>query len=108
MNNNNNSNMVSNPETEVPKTSEMNDSDYLNEILSAEKNMSNNYATVMSEASNDQFYQTLSQIFKETKDSGRTLFSLLFQKGWYRLEKAEQTKIDSVSQEYQQKLNELK
>lgn len=107
MNNNNNSNTVSNTEAEVPKTPEMNDCDYLNDILTTEKSIGNNYSTVMSEASNNQFYQTLKQIHEETKDCGRTLFDLLFSKGWYRLEKAEQTKIDTVNQEYQQKLNEL-
>lgn len=100
-------NTVSNPEIEVPKTDEMNDCDYLNDILSTEKNMSSNYSIVVNEASNLELYNTLKQIMNESKDCARDLFDLLFKKGWYRLEKAEQQKIDTVSQEYNQKLNEL-
>lgn len=103
----NNSNMVNNPETEIPKNTEMNDSDYLNDVLATEKNLGNNYAAAMSEASNDQLYENINGIFGETKDCGRDLFDLLFKKGWYKLEKADQNKINTASQEYEQKLNEL-
>lgn len=102
-----NSNTVSNPETEVPKTGEMNDSDYLNDVLSTEKNIDNGYGIAMNEASNKQLFDAIGNICKETKDMTRTLFDLQFKKGWYRLEKADQTKIDTISQEYQQKMNEL-
>lgn len=104
---NNNSNMICNPETKVPKTSEMNDCDYLNCVLSGTKSMGNNYATAMSEASNSQLYETINQIFNETKKCGRDLFDLQFKKGWYRLEKADATKISTINQEYEQKLNQL-
>ena len=49
-------NTVSNPETKVPKGKDMNDSDYLNDILSTEKHYGSNYAIVMNEANNDSLY----------------------------------------------------
>lgn len=104
---NNNNNIVSNPETEVPKTQEMNDSDYLNDLLMTEKSFSGNYVIVMNEASNDDLFDEIGNICQDTKDCARDLFNLQFAKGWYRLEKAEENKINTVSQEYNQKLNEL-
>jgi spore coat protein CotF len=100
-------NTVSNPETEVPKGTEMNDCDYLNDILSTEKHYGSTYATVMNESSNDELYSEIGTICKETKDIARELFNLQFKKGWYRLDKAEQNKISTIAQEYQQKINEL-
>jgi spore coat protein CotF len=85
----------------------MNDCDYLNDILATEKNMGSHYATVMNEASNDDLYQLIGNICKETKDMARDLFNLQFKKGWYKLEKTDDTKISTISQEYEQKLNEL-
>jgi spore coat protein CotF len=105
--NNNNNNTVSNPETQIPRTTEMNDSDYLNDILATEKSLSSNYVMVMNESSNNNLFNEIGSICQETKDNARALFNLQFKKGWYRLERAEQTKIDTVSQEYNQKLNEL-
>jgi len=104
---NNNNNMVSNPETKVPKNTEMNDSDYLNDILATEKSLSNNYVIVMNEASNNDLFEQIGNICMETKTSARDLFNLQFQKGWYRLEQANANKINTISQEYNQKLNEL-
>jgi spore coat protein CotF len=106
-NQNTNSNTVSNQETEVPKGPEMNDSDFLNDILSTEKHYGTTYATVMNESSNDNLYNEIGTICKETKDMARSLFNLQFKKGWYRLDKAENTKISTIYQEYQQKTNEL-
>lgn len=105
--NNNQSNMVSNPETQVPKTPEMNDADYLNAFLMTEKAIDGNYGIAMNEASNNKLYEEIGKICRDTKDMTRDLFNLQFKKGWYRLEKAEQQKIDTIAQEYQQKTNEL-
>lgn len=102
-----NNNMVNNPEAEYPKTLEMNDYDYLNDFLSTEKNLSSNYVMAMNEASNENLFDEIGNICQETKDMARDLFNLQFKKGWYKLEKATADKINTVIQEYQQKLNEL-
>ena len=74
-------NKISNPKTEVPETIELNDCDYLNEILACEKNMSINMTYALNETSNDTLYNELYPIFKEIKDEQRTLFNLAFEKG---------------------------
>ncbi len=102
-----NNNTVSNPETQIPKGMEMNDSDYLNDILSTEKHYGSTYATVMNEASNNKLYNDIGTLCKETKDMARELFNLQFKKGWYRLEKSDTNKINNLINEYNQKLNEL-
>jgi spore coat protein CotF len=102
-----NNNMVQNQEQQIPKTEEMNDSDYLNDILNMEKNMTNIYSIVLNEASNDPLYNELFMIFKETQECQRKLFNLLFAKGWYKLEKAETQKISAEFNEHQNKMNEL-
>ncbi|MDD4036414.1 MAG: spore coat protein [Bacilli bacterium] len=95
-----NNNMVQNPKTEVPSIPDLNDRDILNDILTTEKNMSNNYSIVLNEASNDFLYNELFKIYQETQSAQRELFNLLFRKGWYALERADANKINSKYQEY--------
>lgn len=102
-----NNNMVNNPEQPIPKTNQMNDSDYLNDMLSTEKSLVSNYAIVLNEASNDFFYQEIVNLCKDTHACQRKLFNLLFKKGWYKLEKAEAQKIKMQLQEHQAKVKEL-
>jgi spore coat protein CotF len=92
-------NKVQNPETPVAKTPQMNERDFVNDMLATEKHMTNNYSVALNEASNNMFYQDLLHIFTETQNCQRELFDLMFKNGWYKLEQAEQQKI---TQSYQQ------
>lgn len=100
-------NTVQNPKTEIPQTPEMNDRDFLNDVLESEKNLSNNLAIALNEASNDAFFQDILDMFIESKKMARQLYNLMFQNGWYTLEKAEATKISQKSTELSPRLNEL-
>ena len=100
-------NKVENPQTEVPKTEQMNDRDYMNDILETEKNMSVNMTIALNEASNEKLYNELFDIFKEIKQSQRTLYECMFKKGWYSLEKAEEQKITQTHNKLEQKYQEL-
>lgn len=100
-------NKVENPQTEVPKTEQMNDRDYMNDILETEKNMSVNMTIALNEASNEKLYNELFDIFKEIKQSQRTLYECMFKKGWYSLEKAEEQKITQTYNKLEQKYQEL-
>ncbi len=53
MNNSQNQNKIGNPETQVPKTPQMNDRDFINELLATEKYMTDSYSTALNEMSND-------------------------------------------------------
>lgn len=100
-------NKITNPETEVSKTIEMNDRDYLNCVLEALKNMSNNLSYALNEASNTQLFNNFHEIFNDVKKASRDAYNLAFKNGWYSLEKAEEQKIQEKIQELNQKMNEL-
>lgn len=100
-----NNNKISNPKTEVPTGINMNDKDYITCLLTILKEMSKNYSVAMSEASNEHLYKSYHSIFNEVSKLQRETYELMFQNGWYSLEKAEQTKItekyNMLSTEYQ-------
>lgn len=98
---------VQNQKVEVPETQAMNDRDYLSVVLESLKNMSNNLSVASNEASNQKLYQQEYALFEETKRAARELYELMFQYGWYTLEKAETQKIDQKYQELTQKMSQL-
>ena len=102
-----NNNKVQNPKTEMPKTIEMNDENYLNDMLETEKNMSVNMTIALNETSNETLYNELYEMFLQIKNSQRDLYELAFKKGWYSLEKSEQSKINEEYNTLTQSLNEL-
>lgn len=98
---------IENPKVEVPETLEMNDCDYINDILETEKNMSDNLSIALNEASNNTLYEEILMLFIEIKNSQRELYNMMFKKGWYSLEKAEENKVTQKCNELSQKLNQL-
>lgn len=98
---------IQNPKTEVPATKEMNDKDYLNDILETEKNMSVNMCIALNEASNEELFDELYELFEDIKKSQRDLFELAFRKGWYPLEKETPNKITEKHSMLSQELQEL-
>ncbi len=100
-----NNNKISNPKTETPTGINMNDKDYITCLLSLLKEMEKNYAIAMTEASNESLYQSHRSIFEKISELQRETYEVMFQKGWYCLEKAETQKINEkhqmLSQEYQ-------
>jgi hypothetical protein len=98
---------INNPKTLVPSSMEMNDYNYLYDMLETEKNLSVNMVTVLNEASNEMLFDKIDLLFREIKQSQRDLFQLLFQKGWYSLEEESTTKIDTKVKELQTKIDEL-
>ncbi|WP_026569544.1 spore coat protein [Sediminibacillus sp. JSM 1682029] len=98
---------VQNPETQVPKTPQMSERDFVNDVLASEKYLTGAYSIALNEASNQGLYQDLAAICKETQDCQRTLYNLMFKNGWYSLEKADQQKIQQAYQQYSGYLNQL-
>lgn len=101
-------NKVQNPKTEVPANSDMNDRDFLNDILESEKNMSVNYTYALNEASNEELFKRIYDMFIHIKETQRNLFELSFKKGWYTLEKAEENKISEEINTLSNMFNEIK
>ncbi len=96
-----------NPKTEVPNTKELNDCDYLNEILACEKNMSVNLTYALNEASNQKLFEEIFTIFKDVKMAGRDAYNMAFKNGWYSLEKEKEEKITEKVSELSSKLSQL-
>ena len=101
-------NKVQNPKTEVPANSDMNDRDFLNDILESEKNMSVNYTYALNEASNEELFKRIYDMFIHIKETQRNLFELSFKKGWYTLEKTEENKINEEINTLSNMFNEIK
>ncbi len=102
-----NNNQISNPETKVPTGIEPNDKDCITSMLTCVKEMEKNYCIAMTEASNENLYNKYHNMFNEIATLGRDIYELMFRKGWYKLEKAETTKITSKYQTLNQELQDL-
>ena len=100
-----NNNEISNPKTEVPTGLKLNDKDYITSLLTCLKEMEKNYSISMTEASNEFLYNKYEKIFNEISKMQRSVYELMFKKGWYCLEQAESKKIN---QKYQMLSKEYK
>jgi spore coat protein CotF len=97
-------NVIKNPQTnQIPqvKGPELNERDFVNDILATEKYLTDNFNIFTREASNQQLHSDVFQILQETHSAGRDLFNLMFQKGWYKLTAAAQAEIQQATQQFQ-------
>ena len=103
-----NNNQIKNPKTEVPKGMNLNEKDYLNSLLSCLKDMEKNYTIAMTEASCESLYQQHLETFLRIADLQRETYELMFQMGWYILEKTDQKKIQDKYSTLNQEFTDLK
>lgn len=96
----NNQNKIQNPNTQVPKTPEMNDRDRLNDMLATEKYMTDGYDTALNEASHATLYEDILSIYTETQNCQRDIFNLMFQKGWYKMNAASGQQLQQSYQQF--------
>lgn len=102
-----NNNKISNQKTKVPNTLEMNDKDYITIIFSIEKQIVKDFAVALTEVSNTDLYNDYYDMFDEVSDMQRQIYNLMFKKGWYCLEKAEESKIIQKSNKLEKELPQL-
>jgi spore coat protein CotF len=98
---------IQNPETQVPKTPQMNERDFINDLLTTEKYMTTSYSMALHEASHQGLYNDILTIFTETENCQRDLYNLMFKKGWYSTEAADQQKLQQSYQQFQGYTNQL-
>ncbi|MDQ0187540.1 spore coat protein CotF [Cytobacillus kochii] len=96
-----NSKKVQNPEKQIAKTPQMNDRDFTNDLLAMEKYMSDSYSIYLNEVSNQTLYEDFMRIFTETKNEQRHLYNLMFERGWYSLDAADQQNLQQSYQQFQ-------
>jgi len=94
-------------ETKVPASISLNDRDYLNDILSAEKDITKNMCIALTEASNTKLHEELYNYFTTVLELQEKAYELAWNNGWYKLEEAEKTKVSQKAKELQKKLDEV-
>lgn len=100
-------NKISNQQKQVPETKQMNDKDYISTMLETEKAMVKDYAVVLTEASNEELYNDYHDMFDDVSDMQREIYNMMFKKGWYSIETAQDTKIDEKLNMLEQELPQL-
>lgn len=99
-----NNNEIKNQKVEVPSGMALNDKDYLNSLLSCLKEMVKNYASSLTEASNETLYTMYKEMFDEYCELQRAAYELMFKNGWYVIEKKEasmiMSKFDCLNNEF--------
>ncbi len=82
----------------------MNDKKIVEDILETEKNLVANMATALNEASCSEIYDSYRDVFDSVTGAQKSLFTIAYNKSWYKLEEAEGNKI---CQEYKKLKKEL-
>lgn len=92
---------IQNPKVETPTTPQMNERDFLNDMLTTEKYMTTSYSFALNEASHQALYDDLSTICQETENMQREVYNLMFKKGWYSLEGESPQKLQQSYTQFQ-------
>lgn len=99
---------IENPKMEVEASNEMNDKDYLNDVLESEKNLSNNLSISVNEMSNDDLFEEILDMLDDSKEVARDLYNLAFKMGWYSVDSEDKNNIDTKYSELNTLFDELK
>ncbi len=83
----------------------MDDKFIMMDALLTEKNLVNNTAIALNEASCDNIYKAYYDIFDKISQEAKELFTLCYNNNWYQLEEAPTTKM---TKEYEKLSQELK
>lgn len=92
---------IQNPKTETPNTPEMNERDFLNDMLTTEKYLTSSYTVAIHEASHQSLYDELLSIYNETENAQRDLYYLMFKKGWYHVDAENPQNLQQSYQQFQ-------
>ncbi len=87
---------ITNPEKQVAKGIELNDKDYMTNLLYFLKAIEKNMAVVLTEASNEKLFKEYKTMFDDLSNLQRNAYELMFKFGWYPLETATSTKINET------------
>ena len=87
----------------LPNDNSFNDEDILQDVLASLKHLSLLYSNCKGEASNKQLESKIDSICKEVGQMARDSFNLLFEKGWYSLEKEAPQKISQEINKFSSK-----
>lgn len=100
-------NKIANTKKEVPTGIELNDRDYLTHFLCMLKELEKNMTVALTEASNEKLYNAYKTMFDSISEFQRNAYELMFKYGWYNLEAATKTKIDTLHKNLVTELDNL-
>lgn len=92
----------------LPSEEAYNDSDKLNDLLLCAKTINKSYGTFAEEASNDTLYTKIGDLSKDMGQLARDVFNLMFDKGWYKLERQDEDKIKQIHSQYKKEQSKIK
>ena len=72
----------------------------LTDLLSGEKFLAGVYNTYRSEAATDSVRRCLATLLEDEHRMGETLFNEMNTRGWYPVEKAQDTKLEAAKQKF--------
>ena len=99
--------IITNTKKEVSSGIDLNEKDYLTHFLCMLKDLEKNMAIALTEASNEKLYEAYKKMFDTISEFQRQAYELMFKYGWYSLEQATKTKIDSLFKTLQKELESL-
>ena len=98
---------INNEKVEVPSGINLNDKDYLTILLTFLKDMEKNMAVALTESSNETLYKEYKTMFDEYATFQRRTYELMFKNGWYKLESAPKTKVNTLLKQLENELTNL-
>lgn len=100
-------NKICNPKTEVEKGTTLNDKDYLEGVLTICKDLEKNLTVAMTEASHEEYYEKVLEMFEEIASLQREIYELYFRKGWFIIEPVQKEMLTEKYDMLAQELNDL-
>lgn len=100
-------NKVACEETKVECSLEMNDRDYLNDILASEKCITSNTVVALTEASNSKIHEEFLNFFDTVQELQAKTYELAWNMGWYTIEEAEENKKSQSLKKLEKLLKEM-
>jgi len=82
------------------KGPEMNERDWINDILSMEKSMTNGYNVGLNEMQNPKLHQDVQNILIDLHGEQYKLFDVMFAKGWYKMKTADAQEISQTATQF--------
>ena len=89
------------------KKSNYTDKDMLNDVMQSAKHLQNIYNTYSIEASNEDICEVMEDLYLGMKDQARDMFNLMYDKGWYKLEKEDSNKVSQALMQFEKSRQDM-
>ena len=98
---------ISNTMIEVEEGIELNDKDYISDMLTTLKAIVKDYTVALTEASNEELFSKYKEMYDKLLNLQRETFETMFRCGFYKLEEIDATKITEKYQTLSQEKEKI-